>query len=133
MDRGAWQTTVHGVAKVRHNFVTKPSPPSYYLSFVCSIISFFLPPPFLSSFGLSMFYYSILSYIFLFCSSMFFCGSYMNYNMHSLFKTVVCLEGYFMNNLRSFNFLSSPSCSCHTFHSLLLTIPLSIYASIYHL
>ena len=24
MDRGAWQATVHGVASVRHNFVTKP-------------------------------------------------------------------------------------------------------------
>ena len=26
MDRGAWQTTVHGVARVRHNLVTKPPP-----------------------------------------------------------------------------------------------------------
>ena len=26
MDRGAWQATVHGVARVRHNFVTKPPP-----------------------------------------------------------------------------------------------------------
>ena len=78
-----------------------------HLGWVCFIIPFYL-------------------IFFLFCSSMFFCGSYMNYNMHSLFKTVVCLEGYFMNNLRSFKFLSSPSCSCHTFHSLLLTIPLSI-------
>ena len=24
MDRGAWQTTVHGVARVRHDLVTKP-------------------------------------------------------------------------------------------------------------
>ena len=24
MDRGAWQATVHGVARVRHNLVTKP-------------------------------------------------------------------------------------------------------------
>ena len=26
MDRGAWQATVHGVARVRHNLVTKPPP-----------------------------------------------------------------------------------------------------------
>ena len=24
MDRGAWRATVHGVARVRHNLVTKP-------------------------------------------------------------------------------------------------------------
>ena len=24
MDRGAWQATVHGVTRVRHNLVTKP-------------------------------------------------------------------------------------------------------------
>ena len=27
MDRGAWQATVHGVARVRHDWVTKPPPP----------------------------------------------------------------------------------------------------------
>ena len=27
MDRGAWQATVHGVARVGHNLVTKPPPP----------------------------------------------------------------------------------------------------------
>ena len=26
MDRGVWQATVHGVARVRHNLVTKPPP-----------------------------------------------------------------------------------------------------------
>ena len=26
MDRGAWQTTVHGVARVGHDLVTKPPP-----------------------------------------------------------------------------------------------------------
>ena len=26
MDRGAWQATVHGVARVRHHLVTKPPP-----------------------------------------------------------------------------------------------------------
>ena len=26
MDRGAWQTAVHGVARVGHNLVTKPQP-----------------------------------------------------------------------------------------------------------
>ena len=25
MDRGAWQAAVHGVARVRHNLVTKPT------------------------------------------------------------------------------------------------------------
>ena len=24
MDRGAWQGTIHGVARIRHNLVTKP-------------------------------------------------------------------------------------------------------------
>ena len=27
VDRGAWRATVHGVARVRHNWVTKPPPP----------------------------------------------------------------------------------------------------------
>ena len=27
MDRGAWQATVHGIARVRHDSVTKPPPP----------------------------------------------------------------------------------------------------------
>ena len=31
MDRGAWQATVHGVTRVRHNLVTKPPPPLYIL------------------------------------------------------------------------------------------------------
>ena len=26
MDRGAWQATVHGLARVRHDLVTKPPP-----------------------------------------------------------------------------------------------------------
>ena len=26
MDRGAWQATVHGVARVRHNLAAKPLP-----------------------------------------------------------------------------------------------------------
>ena len=26
MDRGAWQTTDHGVARVRHDLATKPPP-----------------------------------------------------------------------------------------------------------
>ena len=26
MDRGAWQATVHGIARVRYNLVTKPPP-----------------------------------------------------------------------------------------------------------
>ena len=34
MNRVAWQATVHGVARVRHDLVTKPPtppPPSYYI------------------------------------------------------------------------------------------------------
>jgi len=29
MDRGAWQATVHGVAKLRHDLATKPPPPPW--------------------------------------------------------------------------------------------------------
>ena len=29
MDRGAWQTTVHGVTRVGHDLVIKPPPPPY--------------------------------------------------------------------------------------------------------
>ena len=29
MNRGAWQATVHGVARVGHNLATKPPPPSF--------------------------------------------------------------------------------------------------------
>ena len=31
MDRRAWRATVHGVARVRHNLVTKPPPPLHTL------------------------------------------------------------------------------------------------------
>ena len=31
MGRGAWQGTVHGVARVGHNLVTKPPPPPIYV------------------------------------------------------------------------------------------------------
>ena len=27
MDRGAWQATVHGITRVRHDLATKPPPP----------------------------------------------------------------------------------------------------------
>ena len=27
MDRGAWQATVHGIARVGHDLATKPPPP----------------------------------------------------------------------------------------------------------
>ena len=29
MDRGAWQATVHGVLRVRHDLASKPPPPPY--------------------------------------------------------------------------------------------------------
>ena len=36
MDRGAWQATVHGVARVGRDLVTKPPPPAYFIYiFVC--------------------------------------------------------------------------------------------------
>ena len=30
MDRGAWQVTVHGVTRIRHDLATKPKPPLSY-------------------------------------------------------------------------------------------------------
>jgi len=41
IDRGAWQTTVHGVTRVRHDLATKPQPPIYLifvLSFLCTLL-----------------------------------------------------------------------------------------------
>ena len=32
MDRGAWQATVHRIARVRHNLVTKPPPQKTFLN-----------------------------------------------------------------------------------------------------
>ena len=52
MDRGAWQGSVHGVARVRHNLATKPPPPCIYLhcdlylhgfELLSSFLSFHLP------------------------------------------------------------------------------------------
>ena len=31
IDRGAWQATVHGVARARHDLATKPPPPTLLL------------------------------------------------------------------------------------------------------
>ena len=31
MDRGAWQATVHGITRVRHNLVTKPLPSTLHI------------------------------------------------------------------------------------------------------
>ena len=33
MDRGAWQATMYGVARVGHNLVTKPPPPGNFDKF----------------------------------------------------------------------------------------------------
>ena len=30
MDRGAWRATVHGIARIRHDLVTKPPPPPLF-------------------------------------------------------------------------------------------------------
>ena len=47
MDRGAWQATVHGVARVGHDLASKP-PPHYMLRFICNwkFIPFDHLPPF---------------------------------------------------------------------------------------
>ena len=42
MDRGAWQATVHGVARVGHDLATKPPPPyadmdAFVLLYMCEI------------------------------------------------------------------------------------------------
>ena len=41
MDKGAWQATVHGVARVKHNLATKPPPslipPSYLVKLCMSV------------------------------------------------------------------------------------------------
>ena len=38
MDRGAWQATLHGVARVGHNLVTKLPPPPLAPEF-CKLLS----------------------------------------------------------------------------------------------
>ena len=38
MDRGAWQATVHGVARVRHDLATKPPTTRFYLHCTDSLI-----------------------------------------------------------------------------------------------
>jgi len=32
MDRGAWQATVHGVSRVRHDLATQPPPPRFVIA-----------------------------------------------------------------------------------------------------
>ena len=49
MSRGAWLGTFHGVTTVRHDLITKPSPPSLVISrvlvqFSCSLVSNSLQP-----------------------------------------------------------------------------------------
>ena len=46
MDRGAWQATVHGVARVGHNFVIKPSPPHLLGAHLLGLTSFYTLPAF---------------------------------------------------------------------------------------
>ena len=36
MDRGAWQTTVYGITRVRHNLATKPPTLVYLNKIICS-------------------------------------------------------------------------------------------------
>ena len=40
MDRGAWQATVHGVARVGHDLVTKPTPSGSYTQLFLSFTGF---------------------------------------------------------------------------------------------
>ena len=39
MDRGAWQVTVHGVTRVRHDLVTKPNQRPHYSHLKISALS----------------------------------------------------------------------------------------------
>ena len=45
MDRGAWQATVHGIARVSHDLATKPPPflgqrvPRYLVKYCCGCVS----------------------------------------------------------------------------------------------
>ena len=39
MDRGAWQATVHGVARVRHDLATKPPPPPLIKHYFMNTVS----------------------------------------------------------------------------------------------
>ena len=48
MDRGAWQATVHGVTRVRHDLVTKPPPPMYLIFVLCFLCTLLLLPYFRS-------------------------------------------------------------------------------------
>ena len=41
MDRGAWGATVHGVAKVGHDLVTKPPPYIYVYIWIWCVLSYF--------------------------------------------------------------------------------------------
>ena len=38
MDRGAWQATVHGVARVGHDLVTKLPPPPPLCDYICYLL-----------------------------------------------------------------------------------------------
>ena len=42
MDRGAWQATAHGVARVRHNLTTKPPPPKRWDKLENKILNVFI-------------------------------------------------------------------------------------------
>ena len=47
-DRGAWQATVHGVTRVRHDLATKPPPPIYLIFVLCFLCTLLLLPYFRS-------------------------------------------------------------------------------------
>ena len=40
MDRGAWQATVHGVARIIHDLVTKPPPPPLTFNVIIDVTEF---------------------------------------------------------------------------------------------
>ena len=49
MDRGAWQATVHGVARVRYDLAAKPPPPccvciyTYIYTYICTRTHIYIP------------------------------------------------------------------------------------------
>ena len=40
MDRGAWQATVHGVARIKHDLVNKPPPPPLTFNVIIDVTEF---------------------------------------------------------------------------------------------
>ena len=85
MDRGAWKVIVHGVARVGHNLVAKPSPPPYIHEIITtifaisiSILSKFLPAHYIFTLTIIIIFICLFVY---YCSL--FCGKTINIGPHS--------------------------------------------------